>query len=156
MHVSKHTFLAALKCRTMGWHARHNTQLQEATLAEIVRSEQGQAVHEYARSQYRNGVLVDENNTVKALKMPAELMGAPNCEVIFEACFRHGKCVARADILIRANGNWVVEEVKSSKRLKLDLKEDASYTVMVMKGFGVGIEAVKLSLVNESLSLIHI
>ena len=150
MHVSKHTFLAALKCRTMGWHARHNTQLQEATLAEIVRSEQGQAVHEYARSQYRNGVLVDEINTVKALKMTAELMGDPNCEVIFEACFRHGKCVARADILIRANGNWVVEEVKSSKRLKLDLKEDASYTVMVMKGFGIGIEAVKLSLVNEN------
>ena len=67
--VSKHTFLAALKCRTMGWHTCHDTQLQDATLAEIVRREQGQAVHEYARSHYSNGVFVDETKAEKALQL---------------------------------------------------------------------------------------
>ena len=147
--VSKHTFLAALKCRTMGWHARHDTQLQDATLAEIVRREQGQVVHEYARSHYSNGVFVDETKAEKALHWTAELMGDPSCEAIFEAYVQHGRCVARADILVRVNGKWVVEEVKSSKRLKLDLKEDAAYTVMVMKGFGIGIESAKLRLAND-------
>jgi len=147
--VSKQNFLMALKCRTMGWHARHDTQLQDATLAEIVRREQGQAVHEYARSHYYNGVFVGEPRAEKALKLTAELMGDPSCEIIFEGYVRHGRCVARADILVRVNGRWVVEEVKSSKRLKLDLKEDAAYTVMVMKGSGIGIESAKLSLVND-------
>ena len=147
--VTKQNFLMALKCRTMGWHTRHDTQLQDATLAEIVRREQGQAVHENARSQYSNGVLVDETNAEKALELTAALMGDPSCEVIFEAYVRHGRCVARADILVRVNGKWVVEEVKSSKRLKLDLKEDAAYTVMVMKGFGIAIESSKLRLVND-------
>ncbi|HCU81112.1 MAG TPA: hypothetical protein DGN60_08120 [Chloroflexi bacterium] len=149
MVVSKHIFLTARKCRTMGWHVRHNTQFQDATLVEIVRREQGQVVHEYARSQYKNGVFVDDTNISKALKLTAELMVDPSCEVIFEACFRHGRCVARADILIRKNDGWIVEEVKSSKSLKLSLKEDIAYTVMVIKGLGVEIKSAKLKLVNE-------
>ena len=66
--ISKHNFLMALRCGTMSWHALHNTVVQDASLSEIMRSEQGQSIHEYARSQYTNGVLVEEVNSQNALK----------------------------------------------------------------------------------------
>ena len=146
--ISKHNFLMALRCGTMGWHGLHNTVVQDASLSEIMRSEQGQSIHEYARSQYTNGVLVEEVNAQNALKLTAKLMNDPNCEVVFEPYFRYGRCVARADVLIRRHDGWVIEEVKSSINIKRSLIEDLAYTIMVMKGFGIGIEAAILRLVN--------
>ena len=139
----------------MGWHCHNNTSVEDPSLAEIMRMEQGQNIHEYARSQYKEGILVDVIDAENALKLTDELMNYSPAEVIFEPYFRYHGCVARADILIRNNDMWVVEEVKSSTALKPSLVDDLAYTVMVMKGFGIEIDDINLWLVNQEYRLGH-
>ena len=92
----------------------------------------GNEVHRQARFLYPEGILV------KGDEIPADdetkfYLDDPDINVIFEATFRAGECVAKADILLRKGEGWHIYEVKSSIQGKPEFLYDISYTTSIVQ-----------------------
>jgi len=102
--------------------------------------EQGQEVTELARKLYPTGILVRTTEGKTTTEVTQELIKIPASETLFEATFRSGPLIAKADILMRTKGGWHVQEVKSSFSDTADFQNhvaDLAFTVMVLRRAGL-------------------
>lgn len=154
--ITKHVFLSARECLCRGWYLHHRSSTEPASEADIFRLEQGQLIGQQAQLRHPDGVLVDERIPSEAAAHTSGLITDDRVESLFEAAFMWNGCTTRADLLVRGNQGWIVEEVKSSlqdtKQLP-DLIDDVTYTVMIASGAGLEVERCRLLLISRSYRL---
>jgi CRISPR/Cas system-associated exonuclease Cas4 (RecB family) len=145
--ITKSDWLAAQLCPAMGWFRLRATPVPPSE-ADRFRMEQGQEIGRLARQLYQDRILVSARAGLAAVDITQGFIAERSVATIFEAEFRTGPFVARADILRRHDNGWHVLEVKSSfvDTDQIDaLTEDLAYTVMVLRR--TGLHVVKASLV---------
>jgi CRISPR/Cas system-associated exonuclease Cas4 (RecB family) len=149
--ITKFDWLAAGECPTMAWFGLRAVATPPAEAA-MFRMEQGKEVGALARQLYPSGVFVLEANGKTTAEATRELLGDASIETLFEAAFRAGPFVARADILARQDGAWHLLEVKSRFGGKGKIKElidDIAYTAMVIKRAGQQVSRASLALLSR-------
>lgn len=151
--VSKHVFLNAMTCPTLGWSIRAGQIAEKATPADRLRMEQGIEIGRRARELYREGILVDEQDIASAAGKTKSLMDDPNVSVIFEGTFSVDRYSTKADILRRTADGWHLVEVKASANDKKEFIDDMAYTAMVILRSGTHISGVSILLVSKDFRL---
>ncbi len=137
--ITKSDWLAAQDCLTMAWFGLRAAPVAPNE-AERFRMEQGQETGCLARRLYVGGILVSPRANKTPAEITQELIAYSSVETLFEASFKAGHFVAKADILKRHDGAWHVLEVKSSfagSSQSSDLIDDLAYTVMVLRRAGL-------------------
>src|SRR5665213_798804 len=150
--ITKSDWLAAEQCLAMAWFGLRTASTAPSE-ADRFRMEQGQEIGSLARELYPHGILVSKRDGKTPAEITQDLIADASIETVFEAAFRAGRLVARADILRRQGGAWHVLEVKScfSEANKiLELIDDLAYTVMVLRRAGIQTERASLVLLSKS------
>jgi hypothetical protein len=153
--IRKSDWLAAGQCRLMAWHGLRRP-LGTPTEADRFRMEQGQEVGAFARGLYPEGTLVSKGEETTATEATQRLIADRSVRTLFEAAFRAGPFVARADILQRLKAGWHLLEVKAnfSTTSKIgDLVTDLSYTLMVLWRAGLQVRQASLVLLSKTYRL---
>ncbi len=153
MRITKQDFLNYLFCPAFAWQDSHTPLRTEEKKADLFKRLQGQEIGRMAREAYPGGILIPELNMEKAAGETERLMNSPDGTVLFEAAFLKGPYAARADILMKENGNWQLFEVKSAVRIKAQYKSDLAYTAMVMQSAGYPPLSMNLLFMNREYSL---
>ena len=148
--INKNIFLHALACPARGWLIAHPPASVHISPGATVRMEQGRIVGEMARQRYPSGILVASRHMAEAAEQTASLMKDETTTTLFEGAFLWGDFAARADLLHRTHDGWILEEVKSSTRVKPEYIADAAYTAMVLQGAGVVVADARLSVVDKT------
>ena len=148
--MTKADFLAAQQCMTMAWY-RHRADQPLPDLAARFRMEQGREVAESARQLWPEGKPV--GGTIgEAITLTQGLITS-GARTIFEAAFRSGRYVARADVLSQNGNGWDVIEIKSSfansPKVAREFVDDLAYTVMVLRRTGVNVKTSQLLLLSR-------
>jgi CRISPR/Cas system-associated exonuclease Cas4 (RecB family) len=154
--VTKQVFLSAVACPTLGWMWRSGEltrPLEEMTLGDRFRIEQGQEIGRRARGLYPGGVLVAESDMAAASAATAAALDDPAAPALFEAAFLVDGYAARADVLRWTDGGWHLIEVKSSVNDREEFIDDMAYTAMVVERSGLDIRRVCLLLVSRDFRL---
>jgi CRISPR/Cas system-associated exonuclease Cas4 (RecB family) len=149
--IEKFDWLTAMQCPVKAWHAMRAPP-PTPTEAEQFRMQQGQEVGALARKLYPSGVFVFERNGKSAVEVTQDLIADPKNLTLFEPTFLAPPFVAKADILVRENGAWHVQEVKSSfadTSNLADLADDLAYTVMVCRRAGLAVAKASLFLLSR-------
>ena len=112
--IAKATFLNACGCQKLGW-LQHRKQVEAvSTLADELRMTEGREVHHKARSLRPDGLTPSSSEGAASAEATASLIGRSSTKSVYEATFASDPFVARADMLVRAQGAWDVLEAKSS------------------------------------------
>jgi hypothetical protein len=149
--ITKSDWLAAQMCPAMAWF-RLRTAAVPPGEADRFRMEQGQDVGRLARKLYHDGILVSARGGGTAVDVTQGFVSEGSVATLFEAEFRAGPFVARADILKRVEAGWHVLEVKSSLADTdqiTALTEDLAYTVMVLRDTGLQVLRASLVLLSR-------
>jgi predicted RecB family nuclease len=154
--ISKRVFLSSRECLRRGWYLQHRSSTEPVSEADRFRLEQGQLIGTQAQLRHPDGVLVAERIPSEAATLTSELLIDDKVDALFEAAFMWNDCTTRADLLVRGDQGWIVDEVKSSledtKQLP-DLIDDVTYTVMVTRGAGLEVERCRLLLISRDYRL---
>lgn len=145
--VTKELFLTAVACPTQAWYLA-NSDAAPPTVGERFRMEEGQEVHEFARTDCPEGQFAGTPDKT------ARLLASATATVLFEAAFEVDGFSARADILRKRKRGIVVTEVKSSlhddEKVHDEHIDDLAYTVMVLRRAGQNVlKATLLQLSRE-------
>jgi Domain of unknown function(DUF2779) len=149
--VTKSDWLTAQHCQMKAWFGLR-VAAEPPNEADRFRMEQGQEIGTLARKLYLDGILVSGRDGKSAAEITQSLIAEASTETFFEAAFRVGSFVARADILRRQDGGWHVLEVKSRFSDTKDIKEpisDLAYTVMVLRRAGLHVVRASLVLLSR-------
>jgi len=150
--ITKRIFLDSAVCMTRGWLTRAGVSSAAPTVGDQFRMEQGQAVGQLARELFPEGHLIKPGDMNEAVRQTEAALSNPKVTVLFEAAFRDGDYVVRADILKRCSRGWDVFEVKMSLEGTDSLPElidDLTYTVMVMRHCGIAVGRCCLMLMSR-------
>ena len=150
--MTKSDWLSAEECPAMAWRELRAAPTPPDEAGRF-RMEQGQDVGSLARKLYPNGILVSKTDGRTTAEVTQDLIADGAIETLFEAAFRAGPFVAKADILRRQNGAWHVLEVKSSfsdTKKTEDLVDDLAYTVMVLQRSGLPVAQASLLLLSRT------
>ena len=155
--IDKQTFLAAVGCRTAGWYTRRQPK-ESPTPGLEWQFYGGNEVGRTARAQLGDGLMLPRSPQHAALDATARALGTPGIALLFEATFRNGALIARADVLRRAGRGWDLIEVKSGKEtedgeVKGEYLDDVSFTALVMQRSGVPISRCSLMLLSREYRL---
>src|ERR1700722_4128672 len=142
----------AQACPAMAWHRLRAESTNPLSEADRFRMEQGQEIGALARELYPEGILVTGQSGKSAAEITQDLAAHTCNEILFEATFRPGKFVAKADILRREPSGWHVLEVKSrfsDSGNAGELIDDLAYTVMVLQRAGLRVHKASLVLLSR-------
>ncbi len=147
--LTKSLFKTGQDCPKSLWMTVHRPE-EKAPLsaANQARMTSGQAVGELARTRYPGGTLVQPwgLTTEESIEHTRAAMGNGDA-YIFEATFSKDEFLARADILIRQEEGWHLQEVKASGRYKKeDHLNDVAFQVFVARR--AGLKIVKASVLH--------
>ncbi len=150
--LTKSLFKSAQDCPKSLWLQIHQAdQKAPISAANQSRMKSGQVVGELARSRYPNGTLIQPwgLSTEESIERTNAVIESGET-VIFEATFAKDGFLARADILIRENGAWHIQEVKASGRYKKeDHLNDVAFQVFVGKLAGLNIAKASVLHLNK-------
>ena len=152
--INKYDWLTAQGCVTQAWFALRAVP-EPPNEAARFRMEQGQEIGALARQLYPDGILVGKTADQAVEQVTHQSIADPGVHTLFEAAFRAGRLVAKADILRRGHDGWHVLEVKSSfaeatKSKMRSLVDDLAYTVMVLRQSGLQVSKASLVLLSRS------
>ncbi len=108
----------------------------------------GTKVGEIARSLYPDGLLIDTSSPSIALAMTQKALSEAS-RPLFEAAFAVDSVLVYVDLLLPAQGGWVLGEVKSSTTVKEYHYEDAAVQTWVLQNAGVKIVRSELIHINN-------
>jgi predicted RecB family nuclease len=150
--ISKSDWLSAEQCLTMAWF-RLRAKADAPTEADLFRMQQGQEIGALARELYPGGLMVRRAEGEDPAQLTRTAIENPANVTLFEATFRSGPFIARADILDRHGGGWHVLEVKSrfsDTGSMAALVDDLAYTVMVARRSGLDVTKSSLLLLSRN------
>ena len=144
-YISKSRYVAGLQCPKLLWHVCSARDLlppvDEATQAVF---DQGHQVGLLAQKLFPGGLSIEGNITFDEVESRSrELLGRR--VPLFEAGFRHGQVIARADVLAPAGADaWDLIEVKSATSLSDVYLDDLAIQRHCYEGAGVRIRSTSL------------
>ena len=151
-HLSKSRYLAGLQCERrlwLGWYdPERMADPPPGTILAV-----GHEVGEYAHRLFPGGVLVGggPREFYEAVARTSTLLADSETSAIFEAAFEFDDVWVRVDVLERAQtGGWVLNEVKSSTRVKPENIDDLAIQRYVVEGCGLEVVATNLIHVDTS------
>lgn len=154
--VTKSEFLVARNCLTQGWYLRRATR-EKLGPGLKWRFWAGQDVGRRARAWLGDGVLLPSSPRAVALAATAAALALQESDLLFEATFESGGCIARADAVRRVAGGWELIEVKSAKSkeegIADDQIDDIAFTRCVAAASGLTIAKATLVLINRDYRL---
>ncbi len=142
--VNKQGFLATVDCPLYGWLNQHGQVAVDDSPSAMLMRQQGMEINRLARGLFSAGRLVSDVGFAAAVEKTAGLVAGTKDVTLFEAAFRHGRFVARADVLERVKGKWHLREVKSSTGVSDDQFKDLAYTAAVLAGAGIVVSRASL------------
>jgi hypothetical protein len=147
--LSKSRLTAGLQCGKRLWLAIHRPELEVYSVDTQRRFAAGNSVGDVARELYGAGALIDGGrNLSQALRDTEAALAAPGDVTLYEATFRHGGVLIRADILARRDGRYRMVEVKSATRLKEYHLQDVAIQAWVTEGAGVPLDVLSVAVID--------
>lgn len=169
----------AQKCPLTAWRLRHREieAIPEDDHFSQFLADQGHIVGEIATHWFDvflwehkrpPGVNIDEELAARgvtraneqlwlhtAIQLTQEALNDPDVSAIYEATFKVGNYVTRADILARVRGNiWNMIEVKSiTEKRDQDYISDMAYTTAVLRSAGVVVKKIGLMRIDSDFIL---
>jgi len=155
--VDKRVVLAGLRCHPYGWHVQHAPERRPAPGLEW-RLYAGAVTGAMAHEALGPGRQLPRAPVEDALRITADAVNRGAEALLFEASFRWGSVVARADALRRSGDGWTVLEVKAGKSpedgdVKQEYLDDVAYTTCVASRSGLLVDRVVLVLLNRDYRL---
>ncbi len=151
-HLSKSRYLAGLQCERRLWLGWHQPEpMIDAAPGSILAV--GHEVGDHAQKLFPGGVLVGggPREFWEAVDQTQILLADLAVTTIFEPAFEFDDVWVRVDLLERTpGGGWIINEVKSSTRVKPENIHDLAIQRYVLEGCGLCVEATKLVHVNTS------
>jgi hypothetical protein len=156
---TKSDYLAGKSCPKLLWLSKHQREaLRPPSLADQHRMRTGQEIGALARTRDPDGVLVrSEPGNYEQAVLETQRAIDTGASVIFEATFVAAGRLARVDVLRRLDdGQWAIEEVKSSTLKDLDelfkkgLVHDLAFQMLTLKHAGLDIIRASLVLVDRA------
>lgn len=156
--IDKRIFLAGFDCHTRGWFAQ---RMEKEALSRGLswRFHMGAEIGRAAREWLGPGRLLPTAPEEIAIAKTQQALSDPGGGILFEASFRSGAMVARADALKRDADGWRLIEVKSGsapepgKLVSDDYRDDIAYTASVAQKAGLKVGALSLVLLNRAYRL---
>lgn len=135
--LSKSRYVSGLQCKKRLYLDVHLKKLaSKVSASQQLRFDEGSEVGAFARTFYKDGVLVGADHTQGELALikTKELIES-GVNTLFEAAFAHEGVLVRVDILTRnsKSDSWHIIEVKSSTAVKAEHLEDVSIQCWTMK-----------------------
>jgi len=149
--ITKSNWLIAQQCLSKAWFTLR-AEPEMPSESERFRMEQGQEVGKVARDIYPRGTMISAAEGMTSADVTQARIADVTLDTLFEAEFRAGSLIARADILVRHGAGWHVLEVKSSfsdTSSMNGLVDDLAYTVMVLRRAGLQVEKASLLLLSR-------
>jgi hypothetical protein len=148
--LTKTHYLAGLQCLLRLWLRWFEPLLQEERF-ETAAMRTGNRVGRRAHGLFPGGVLIDTLDHGMALAQTQHLLANDAVPAIFEAALEHGHVRVRVDVLERrADGSWIVNEVKASTKVKDWHIPDAAIQVWAARAMGLNVTAVNIIHIDAS------
>ena len=146
--LTKYHYLDGLECPRKLWLTEHRPL--EVSEASERRQDQGRAVGDRARAEFKDGKFISSLNRQQALLDTQEAI-ANGHDVLFEAAFQYDGNFVRIDVLRReTDGSWDTIEVKSATNVnKKQYLKDVAFQYFVASNSGLDIERCFLMHLNR-------
>ena len=155
--LTKSHFVLGQRChKALHFHIFSPELANPSSKLELKQRDEGVEVGKYARRLYPEGVLVESVDVEAALKETQRNI-AKGALTLFEATFRAGNVVIRADILTRqsVNAPWKMYEVKGTtykcngEARKESFRQDLAIQVWVLQQCGMILDGAYLMHLNS-------
>jgi len=151
--LSKTRVMSSLQCLRKLWLEVHRPELIEYSPATLARFREGHAVGALAVQLYGRGrgeyIEWSRGSFAPAIRRTRELMDGLFPEPVFEATLEHEGVLVREDVLLPADGNWRIVEVKSATKVKDEYPQDCAIQAWVHLGAGYDFESISLAYVDN-------
>lgn len=149
-HLSKADFLHFLTCPKLSWTAYNLPQMLTApTPSAQHRMQEGILVEECARQLFPGALLIAHDQPFEQLLAQSkESLIRPPTTPLFNALLNANELIAESDILVPAEDEWDLYEVKSSTSPKPEYLPDIAFQRYVAGKMGIRIRRCFLVLVN--------
>ncbi|MDH5693739.1 MAG: Dna2/Cas4 domain-containing protein, partial [Gammaproteobacteria bacterium] len=147
--LSKSKIISGVQCLKKLWLEVNNPQVGEVSEAASQLMGSGARVGELARTQFANGILIAEDQSLKdALAQTQAVLQAKQYDAIYEATIQHEGVLIKADILTREADAYTLYEVKASGSVKAYHYNDVAVQTWVLQKAGLPIKASYLTHIN--------
>jgi len=150
--LSKSKIISGLQCPKRLWfdlNPPEGYQGPDEGLA--FRFSEGHRVGEVARSLFPEGILIEHDDDLSlALAQTSELLANDDRRPLFEATFRHGGVLVRADVLLPLKKAFRLIEVKASTDCKAHYVLDCTIQTWVLREAGCPVKRVELAHLNRN------
>ncbi|MFH1401020.1 MAG: DUF2779 domain-containing protein [Nanoarchaeota archaeon] len=148
--LTKSRYMTGLTCPRCLWLMVNDPEsmptVDEATQR---RMDEGTTIGILAQKLYPDGAAVPQEDFGINLCMTKQMLASRR--PLFEAAFAHGRCYARADILVPGEEDtWDIVEVKSSTRVKDEHIEDVAFQKYCYQGAGLRIARCYIMHLNSA------
>lgn len=150
--LSKSRYVAGLQCHRQLWWRVHEYDAPELVPDEKQQAifDQGHLVGERARTLFPGGVLIDLPFEQKRDRIEATRLALENgARILYEGSFQAGGAYASVDILERTDEGFIVIEVKSSTRVKIEYINDVALQVYALRRSGLPVIRAEVMHLNR-------
>jgi len=148
--LSKSRLLSFRQCAKKLYLETFHRELIEITPDQQKIFDTGHEVGELAQRFYPKGVLIEHDFELdKAIEQTNTLLSNSNIKTIFEATFKFNNVLIRADLLHKTHQGFLIQEVKSSTKVKDINVEDCAIQTWVIEGAGHHVKDIQLTHINN-------
>ena len=150
LRLSKSRVLSGLQCERRLWLESFRPELSEVDASAQARFDTGHQVGDIARELFGPGILIGHVHELDlAIAETTRLVTERRGITLFEAAFRYGGVLVRADVLRPADGGHDLIEVKASTAVKDYQIDDCAIQAWVIKNAGVPLRRIHLAHVDS-------
>ena len=122
---------------------------QQGTVAERLRGEEAQDIHERARTLFPDAPLVSRRAYDAACGQTADLIDRASTSAILDAAFGTATCRARTDALVRTADSWYLYRIKDTTCYSDEIVDELAYEWMVIDATSVNLSGASALLVSD-------
>ena len=148
--LSKSRLLSFRQCKKKLYLDTFRKDLIEITSEQQKIFNTGHVVGELSQTFYPKGILIGHDFELnKAVEETTAHLANPDIETLFEATFEHEGVLVRVDLLHKSNNGFLIQEVKSSTKVKDINIEDCTIQTWVIEGAGYKVDDIQLTHINN-------
>lgn len=148
--LSKSRVLSGLQCERRLWLESFRPELSKVDASAQARFDTGHQVGDIARELFGPGILIGHVHELEsAIAETARLVAECQKTTLFEAAFRHGDVLVRADVLRPVDGGYDLIEVKASTAVKDYQLDDCAIQAWVIQNAGVTLRRIQLAHIDS-------
>jgi len=148
--LSKSRVVSGLQCERRLWLESFRPELSRVDAGAQARFDIGHEVGDIARELFGPGTLIGHVHELEpAIAETAQLVAKRPNATLFEAAFRHGDVLVRADVLRPVDGGYDLIEVKASTAVKDYQIDDCAIQAWVIQNAGMKLRRIQLAHIDS-------